>query len=569
MVQILTILLFTFNIKKIKELFLSFFSLYILWLAWIVVLFTLFFNSSNLVSDEWNNVVLKLGAMSKEKVSSGIFNTIRGFNGDFFDFWWYIDYNISEKLYNPFPYATQYSSSFFQIISFIPLLFVIIAGIFLKNNKKFIKFLLLFIFSIFLIKWVWEPFWWAFEYCLQNIPLCWIFRSPHQKFSIIYILLLIFLLAIISKNISWNYKKIFSITLWWYILIMWSFLFVNPYISKLNILENVPTSYKESAEYINKNQDIKNILVLPFNESTWTNTEFWFEGYSLFSYLLPQKQIYNRNDTSFSSKANDIHKILWPNILQRNENILSLLNEYDIDTLIYDWYTDRYTRFAYRDEHKENLKWLDSLHWLEKIWQYGKIHIYHKKSIPLVLWKDIYYQKLNWWKYLVEIKNLTKENILLKQTFHKDWKVYLSYEYKVDYNWVLLKNNWIKELEDKNIFDIFDYEKIFKKDFFAENHKISYWYLNSWDIDSKTIEKYVLENFWKELKNEWYPKNLENWKKDYKYYIKNPDASIDVKLTLYFKPQSYFYIWLLASVIIFIILLSYMIFVFIREKRKK
>ena len=42
------------------------------------------------------------------------------------------------------------------------------------------------------------------------------------------------------------------------------------------------------------------------------------------------------------------------------------MNKYYIDTLIYDGYTDRYTRFAQKEEHEENIKRLDSLTGLNK-----------------------------------------------------------------------------------------------------------------------------------------------------------------------------------------------------------
>ena len=43
------------------------------------------------------------------------------------------------------------------------------------------------------------------------------------------------------------------------------------------------------------------------------------------------------------------------------------MNKYYIDTLIYDGYTDRYTRFAQKEEHEENIKRLDSLTGLKKL----------------------------------------------------------------------------------------------------------------------------------------------------------------------------------------------------------
>jgi len=52
-----------------------------------------------------------------------------------------------------------------------------------------------------------------------------------------------------------------------------------------------------------------------------------------------------------------------------------------------------------------------------------------------------------------------------------------------------------------------------------------YDYANQWTIDPE----YIRAN---------YPKE---------YYRENPDGSIDVRMTLYFRPQSYFYLGLIIS----------------------
>ena len=88
-------------------------------------------------------------------------------------------------------------------------------------------------------------------------------------------------------------------------------------------------------------------------------------------------------------------------------------------------------------------------------------------------------------------------------------------------------------------------------------------------MDSKSVEDYVKQNFWEELKKEGFPKKLSNWELDYKYYIKNEDGSIDVELTLYFRPQSYFNIWIIVSIFTTISLILILIIDFIFKKRKK
>jgi hypothetical protein len=78
----------------------------------------------------------------------------------------------------------------------------------------------------------------------------------------------------------------------------------------------------------------------------------------------------------------------------------------------------------------------------------------------------------------------------------------------------------------------------------------------------------VQNNYWEELKKEGYPKLLDNWIIDFKYYIKNIDGSIDVELTLYFKPQLYFYKGLIISGSIFLIIILWLIISSIRNRKK-
>ncbi len=49
-------------------------------------------------------------------------------------------------------------------------------------------------------------------------------------------------------------------------------------------------------------------------------------------------------------------------------------------------------------------------------------------------------------------------------------------------------------------------------------------------------------------------------------YKENPDGSIDIELTLYFKPQSYFYLGIIISGTTLILCLGYLGYVFYRKR---
>ena len=167
--------------------------------------------------------------------------------------------------------------------------------------------------------------------------------------------------------------------------------------------------------------------------------------------------------------------------------------------------------------------------------------IYKINSLDRINWPIKSFERKNSTTYNVSVKLDDRLRILsFLENFHFWWKIYLK------------NQHWL-----------------FSVPLFDKSHRIIYKYANSWDLDSKSVEDYVKQNFWEELKKEGFPKKLSNWKLDYKYYIKNEDGSIDVELTLYFRPQSYFNIWIIVSIFTTISLILILIIDFIFKKRKK
>lgn len=87
--------------------------------------------------------------------------------------------------------------------------------------------------------------------------------------------------------------------------------------------------------------------------------------------------------------------------------------------------------------------------------------------------------------------------------------------------------------------------KLWEKPIFDDTHKLVYDYANQWTIDSEYIKKN-------------YPKE---------YYKENPDGTIDVHMTLYFKPQSYFYLGLIISGLTLFACLLYLLISSMKRRR--
>lgn len=140
------------------------------------------------------------------------------------------------------------------------------------------------------------------------------------------------------------------------------------------------------------------------------------------------------------------------------------------------------------------------------------------KNIP---YSDVNNASINPTEYKIKLKNISIPIFInFSESFHRDWKIRIG------------KFNWFKVLTEKNYF-------IPDKSHFKNDAQ-----LNSFSIDPISICKSF------ECK-------------------KNQDGTYDIDLTLYFRPQSYFYLGLIISGITLFGCLTYLIFALIGERGSK
>ncbi len=133
------------------------------------------------------------------------------------------------------------------------------------------------------------------------------------------------------------------------------------------------------------------------------------------------------------------------------------------------------------------------------------------------------HSQVNSTQYSVILKNISQPiYINFSESFHPDWKLRVG-----DFNW----------------YDVFNKNYFLPDDFHVKNDAM----LNSFKIDPDYIRTH-------------YPPSV---------YTINTDGSIDLELTLYFKPQSYFYLGLIISVTTLIGCLLCLVFFSFRSVREK
>ena len=152
-------------------------------------------------------------------------------------------------------------------------------------------------------------------------------------------------------------------------------------------------------------------------------------------------------------------------------------------------------------------------------------HIYSTKEKETI-YREVPYEKVefvqkNPTEYEISLKNIKSSTYLnFSESFHPDWKLRAG------------NFSWLGAIMSKNYFlpDVFHIKNDAN--------------LNSFKVDPRFIK----EN---------YPGS----------YRQNPDGSINVDLTLYFKPQSWFYLGLIISGTTLIGCLGYLVWDFVKRRK--
>ena len=140
----------------------------------------------------------------------------------------------------------------------------------------------------------------------------------------------------------------------------------------------------------------------------------------------------------------------------------------------------------------------------------GNYRIYKLKNNPRIISSeaDISYNKINSTKYKITISSLkSSRELFFYETFHPGWKIYQA---EGKYGNGVLQN-------------LSDIVYLFNQSFFGNSHQAVTPYGNEWIIDPSVV------------------------KNKFTNYKQNKDGSIDVTITLYFLPQSYFYLGCLMT----------------------
>lgn len=504
-------------------------------------------------------------------------------------------------------FSDFYNNWFVNIIMFLPAFLLVVYSFIVEKNLKFKRKLLVLVpillLIIFLNKGVNEPLAFLYVWMLKNIPFFMIFKSPLEKFSLLY--LFFFTLTILVIYSSAKKKKLFN-----FLFIIYIMVGILPYIT-LNFMPDFSIGldkfvsrkfifkdeYKKVIDRINGDNLYYRYMSLPGSlnyQVTMSNLDGkYYRGMDPILYAINKPFVAAYSGSQF--------KVLYKNL--SNENIESLMGVFSIRKILLN--PDIIPSFGFSEQQSsEQLKSLFSKKFKNE--QFNNLGIYTLNSyVPLVYSPtrqihinkniidpeysfskmitsefkfgsviipdndnqeeeeiidlaeenrpDIEFRKISEVKYRIVIHKLKREvPLVFNESFHKGWKLYQSDTISQNDLSSKYSSSGREDSASQEEIEKFLSQKILSRTM-AENGKSNFISKSF----NKTIQNDNLakgefyENWFQPsvgdhikvngYANSWIinPEKLCN---DSNKCTKNADGSYDTELTVEFLPQRLFYI---------------------------
>jgi hypothetical protein len=475
--------------------------------------------------------------------------------------------------YFSYPYQNLYSTlknaNLFIAFTSLYVLILLIA-LFLRkkgDEKKWVNFLILYIFLFVLIMRLREPFE-KINYFIYSIPVFAIFRGPDKLF-IFYPFFFLILLALVL-NFSQINKKLVSFFLIVLLLIPFPFYIggIPKYLGSetktflgsssndgYKYLIKVPDNYLKIKNILkDENLDLS-IIDLPPSFHWQFYPELDYYGINFFAYFCDIRYVASCNyDNGGLANIKSFDVYNKQNVVD-TQKFLSLVQKFNGKYILLHKDLDKYVTPGFKviDKTIDSLEKDKIIKRIEDNTNFILFELDQKYLSPLISSDNetkIYFKKISPVKYKILISNLSQEtNIEFYQTFNPSWKIYANT--KPDYdlyssNWFYKTANVVECKSDSKIIEFEDFTNLIKKPLFDESHSMIKDYANSWVVDPSYIKEILPP----------------------KYYKLNKDGSIDIELTLYNRNQIILGTGIILVGLYFAILIFYMVFKKIKRHKK-
>lgn len=345
-----------------------------------------------------------------------------------------------------------------------------------------------------------------FSKIFNTFPLLWIFRNS-LKFSVLLLLLAVFLLyGALEKS---RFKVLFVV----YLLGMSVYAFKGDYADTYSFT-SIPPSYEQLPETIKKLgiDSGDRMMAFPAYGNLWLVYSFGYMGFHpLVSF---QNQIASFTTNAYAS--GQASNAIYNELSSLTEETGRLFHKYNVKYVLLN---HDLAYGAYRIDPAMYVKdrvFLDKH--FKKITENQNYSIYQvtDEKNEIISGESVSYEIVNPTRYKVRLMNVTSSReILLNQAYSSGWRVYVE---KTEPN--ITK-------QPHRFFTGDELRYLVRPDDVWWTHAVSNGYANSWSIDPREVLKEKGDTF----------------------VERNSDGSMNVTLTLFFQPQTYYYIGQLLSVV--------------------
>ena len=420
-----------------------------------------------------------------------------------------------------------------SLLSPFVIYFLIIYGVMKgKKNLLIYLFLILFLLMVFVIKGSQPPYGNVFLHLIDNFPLFRIFRSPDNKFGFGIVFTLSILLLLVSRKFR---KPLFVILISLVVLIQGFPLFSGVAIKGENTttstdrIISVPSEYKSLIEFLNSSTDPYGyVLVFPPQEFGFFNLGE-NEGHVGQDLLPKYSELPFIYLSEYSSMLSDTYTILR-NSISRND--LTILDRFPVKYIVI-----RNDTGSLRPP-KELIDAIENT--FNKVYENKLFKVYENSNMTsLVEGAGVRFSMINPIKYEITLLNIRGDKkVVFNQNYNYGWTLYpraisaveecsKSFEFA---------DGGVECVATKYPIIPTDISYLFQPPVFQDKHEKGNGYANIWTFNAD------------EIKNV-----LEPWQ-----YRLNSDGSMDIGLTLYFRPQALFYFSVLLN---FLYLLGVLVFI--------
>ncbi len=472
-----------------------------------------------------------------------------------FGSWRGIPYNVFSAFY-----ANRYAMPF-GLLPYFLLLYLFFKVRAQENKKIIIAFSILFLLLFQIMLGMHNP---IYKYLYDHVLIFQVFRNITKFAPFLYLALVLLIYLLICNYLKQKNKPfiiflflagtlIYNIPFWYY----------SGSFFRDRVIENIPSYWHEASAYIENNlDDSSKILMLPatyiLDAYNWNGKVIQVQGNLLDSLITKRSFRLSEvlvGDRFFQKDANALFVPSQQSVRGLDINYQSLTDftkKYNLDYIL-----------LAKDSISEYQRIQDIEKWLtnssyKKEAIFGPIEIYRNENNfkPLMGPDNILFSKVDHQKYHVYLKNLHTPQVLsFLETFNQGWNLYIRpnpstafCKISGDYDPKTKGSPQITECQNTpQVFSITDMTYLWKTALSDRTHQLFNYYANRWTIDPIYIQKN-------------YPSQ---------YYKKNSDGSIDIEFILYFRPQSYFYLGIIVSSLLMMVLVGYVACSVIISKRSQ